>query len=215
MPTKKNTNWAKEVQPLLKHYGGRKYPLNYRNKYELLVMVILRAQDSIKHVNELTPALFKAYPSMGELAKAKASELHKFIGAVRNFANKTKWLMTVARIVGTDNKIPTALEDLNALPGIGRMSANIIIREFGGEPAGIIVDLHVLRVVPRLGITSVPDPKKMESRLMEEIPQKDWNEIGMSLSLLGQEICRPMEPKCPECLLNNICDFYSRQKDSK
>jgi endonuclease-3 len=215
MTTKKEINWASELQPLIKKYCGRKYPLNYHNNYELLVMVLLRAQDSIKHINQVTPALFKAFPSMGDLAQAKVSELNKLIGMVRNFANKTKWLLTVAKTVRSDANIPTTLEGLTALPGIGRMSANIIIREIGGKAEGIIVDLHALRVVPRLGIESVTDPKKVESRLMIEIPQKDWNEIGMSLSMLGQEICRPTNPMCPECLLNNICDFYAQEKKPK
>jgi len=215
MKTKKEINWAKELRPLIDKYGGRKYPLNYHSKYELLVMVLLSAQDSIKHINELTPPFFKANPSLETLSKARATELYKLIGKVRNFANKTKWLMLLAKTIGSEDEIPTSLERLTDIHGIGRRSAHIMIREFGGQPEGVIVDLHVLRVVPRLGLVSSNDPKKIESRLMEEFPQKDWSEIGMSLSLLGQEICRPTNPNCPECLLNGICEFYSQQKESK
>ena len=126
-------DWNKAFQPLLKKYKGKKHPLEYKNRYQLLVMVILSAQDSDKHINELAPALLKAFPSMKELAKAKANELYKFIGKVRNFANKTKWLMTLAKTVGSDDNIPATMEGLTALPGIGRKSANVIIRESGGD----------------------------------------------------------------------------------
>jgi endonuclease-3 len=205
-------DWNKAFQPLIKKYKGKKHPLDYKSRYQLLVMVILSAQDSDKHINELAPALLKAFPSMKELAKAKANELYKFIGKVRNFANKTKWLMTLANTVGTDDKIPTTMEGLTALPGIGRKSANVIIRESGGEAEGIIVDLHVLRVAPRLGVAAGTDPKKIETQLMEEVAREDWNDIGMALSFLGREICRPTNPSCEECVMNSVCAYYASTK---
>ena len=149
---------------------------------------------------------------MKELAKAKANELYKFIGNVRNFANKTKWLMTLAKTVGSDDKIPTTMEELTALPGIGKKSANVIIRESGGEAEGIIVDLHVLRVAPRLGVATGTDPKKIESRLMEEVARENWNDIGMDISFLGREICRPTNPNCEECVMNLACAYYASLK---
>ena len=202
-------NWADALQPLFKKYKGKKHPLEYKNRYQLLVMVILSAQDSDKHINELAPALFKAFPSMKELAKAKSGELYTFIGKVRNFANKTKWLMTLSKTVGSDDKIPTTMEGLTALPGIGRKSANVVIRESGGEAEGIIVDLHVLRVAPRIGVAIGTDPKKIENQLMEAIPRENWNDAGMAFSFLGREICRPTNPKCEECVMNTACAYYA------
>jgi endonuclease-3 len=202
-------NWAEALLPLFKRYKGKKHPLDYKNRFQLVVMVILSAQDSDRHINEIAPPLFKAFPSMNDLAKATPEALYKFIGKVRNFANKTKWLVTLASTVRTDAKIPTTLDGLTALPGIGRKSANVIIRESGGEAEGIIVDLHVLRVAPRLGIATGTDPKKIEQQLMQVIPKEYWNDAGMAFSFLGREICRPTDPKCDECILNKVCKYYA------
>ena len=202
-------NWGEALLPLFKRYKRKKHPLEYKNRYQLVVMVILSAQDSDRHINEIAPALFKAYPSMKELAKAKPDALYKFIGKVRNFANKTEWLMALAKAVGTDDKIPKTLDELTALSGIGRKSANVIIRESGGKAEGIIVDLHVLRVAPRLGIATGTDPKKIEKQLMETLPQKDWNDAGMAFSFLGRETCRPTDPHCDECVVNNVCAYFT------
>jgi len=100
------------------------------------------------------------------------------------------------------------MEELTALPGIGRKSANVIMRESDIPAEGVIVDLHVVRVAPRLGIASGTDPKKIEKQIMDEIPSNDWGEIGMAMSFLGREICRPTNPKCLECPMNTVCEYY-------
>src|SRR5687767_5356559 len=118
-------NWSKEIKPLLKKYKGKKHPLEYRNTYELLVMVVLSAQDSDAHINKIAPDFFKVYPDMKALAKADEASLFKLISKVRNFANKTKWLLNIASEIKTDKKIPQTMDELTALPGIGRKSANV------------------------------------------------------------------------------------------
>jgi len=201
-------NWPELLEPLLKQYKNKKHPLDYQNKYQLVVMVILSAQDSDKHINQLAPAFFEAYPSINQLAKATPEDLHRYINSVRNFGNKSGWLVKLAQTIGDDSKIPSNLTDLTKLSGIGRKSANVIIRETGGKAEGIIVDLHVVRVAPRLGIASGTDPVKIEKQLMEQIPQEKWNEVGMAISFLGREICRPTNPKCTECVMNVVCNYY-------
>ncbi len=203
----KAVNWPVALKPLLSKYKGKKHPLEYHNVYQLLVMVVLSAQDSDKHINELAPALFKAFPSMNVLAKANAEALVPFIGSVRNFRNKTNWLLQIAQTLKLDKNIPLTLDELVELPGIGRKSANVIMREAGVKAEGIIVDLHVLRVAPRLGIAKGTDPKKIEAQLMEIMPQKTWGEIGMALSFLGRETCRPTHPKHEECVVNKSCEY--------
>lgn len=207
-----SVNWQKELQPLLKKYKGKKHPLEYNTTYELMVMVVLSAQDSDRNINKLAPELFKAFPDMKALAKAEAAALFPFISKVRNFGNKTKWLIALAATIKQDKNIPTSLEDLTALPGIGRKSANVIMREMGVKAEGIIVDLHVVRVAPRLGMATGVDPKKIEKQLMDVIDPKDWGETGMALSFLGREICRPTNPKCPECVMNKVCAYYRALK---
>ena len=205
MPPK--IDWPEAIKPLIKKYKGQKHPLDYKNNYQLLVGVVLSAQDSDRHINQLGPELFKAFPNMEALSQATPEILFRFIGKVRNYGNKTKWLIDIAQKVKKDSNIPLTLDALTELPGIGRKSANVIMREAGAVPEGVIVDLHVVRVAPRLGIASGTDPKKIEKQIMEILPQKEWD-AGMAMSFLGREICRP-QPKCEICLMNKVCAFYN------
>jgi endonuclease-3 len=207
-------NWQKEIQPLLNKYKGKKHPLEYRNTYELLVMVVLSAQDSDAHINKIAPDFFNAFPDMKALAKADEDALFSLISKVRNFGNKAKWLLKLATEIKEDNNIPKTLDGLTALPGIGRKSANVIMRESGVQAEGIIVDLHVVRVAPRLGIASGTDPKKIEKQMMEVLDPKDWGEAGMAISFLGREICRPTNPKHAECVMRNVCAYFKELKPS-
>lgn len=205
-------NWLETFKPLFKMYGNRKHPLEHKNHYQLVVMVILSARDSDRHINSIAPALFERYPSMKELAKATPEDLYLFIGRVANFANKTQWLIALAQTVKEDKNIPHTLEELTALKGIGRKSANVIMSESGDEMEGVIVDLHVVRDAPRIGIATGTNPEKIEKQLMEKIPQKYWKQLGMSLTFLGREICRPTNPKCPECPVSAACEYFNSQK---
>lgn len=202
------TDWAVALKPLLAKYRGKPHPLEYKNLYQLVVMVVLSAQDSDKHINSLAPDFFKAYPNMKALAKATEDELFKLISKVRNFGNKTKWLMQLAQTVKEDKNIPITMDELTALPGIGRKSANVIMRGAGVKAEGVIVDLHVVRVAPRIGIASGTDPKKIEKQIMEVIPEKDWGEIGMAISFLGRETCRPTHPQHHDCVVAKHCAYF-------
>lgn len=209
------TNWNKEIKPLLKKYKGKKHPLEYNNTYELLIMVVLSAQDSDAHINKIAPDFFKVFPDMKALAKADEPTLFRLLSSVRNFGNKSKWLLKLASEIKTDKNIPSTMDELTALPGIGRKSANVIMREAGLKAEGIIVDLHVVRVAPRLGIATGSDPKKIEKQLMEVLEPKLWGEAGMAISFLGREICRPTNPKHAECVMKNVCAFHKTAKKLK
>ncbi len=202
------TSWQKKIQPLIEKYSGKQHPLEYKNTYQLLVMVVLSAQDSDRNINKLAPELFNAFPDMRSLSNASPETLYPFVQKIRNFRNKTKWLLEISSRIKDDKKIPKTLEELTELPGIGRKSANVIMREAGVKAEGIIVDLHVVRVAPRLGIASGTDPKKLEKQMMELLLPEQWGEAGMAISFLGREICRPSNPKCPECIMNKVCEFY-------
>ena len=205
-------NWAKAIKPLIKKYKGKKHPLEYKNIYQLLVMVVLSAQDSDKHINSLAPELFKAFPNMEALSNATPETLFPLVGKVRNFANKTKWLIKIAQQIKKDKNIPVTMEELVALTGIGRKSANVIMREAGEKAEGVMVDLHVVRVAQRLGIATSADPKKIEQQIMEVIPQSDWGETGMAISFLGRETCRPSHPEHEECVMSGVCEYYKQDK---
>ena len=203
-----NVDWVKAIQPLLKKYKGKKHPLDYKNTYQLVVMVILAAQDSDKHINQVSVDLFKAIPNMKALAKHSAETLIPYIKKIRNHRNKANWLVQIAQSIKADNKIPKNLESLTELPGIGRKSANVILRESGLPAEGIMVDLHTVRVAPRLGIVDTADPKKIEQQLMEILPQKYWD-AGMAMSFHGREICRP-KPLCELCFMRPVCEYYKQ-----
>jgi len=206
------TDWAEAIKPLIKKYKGKKHPLEYKNIYQLLVMVVLSAQDSDKHINSLVPELFKIFPDMESLSKATPEMLFKYVGKVRNFANKAKWLTVIADKIKEDKNIPVTMEGLTALNGIGRKSANVIMREAGEKAEGVMVDLHVVRVAQRLGIATSADPKKIEQQIMEVIPKEDWGETGMAISFLGREICRPSHPQHAECVMSSVCEYYKKNK---
>jgi endonuclease III len=204
-----NTNWTEAIKPLLAKYKGKQHPLEYKNVYQLVVMVVLSAQDSDRNINKIAPALFEAFPDMKALSKATIQTITPFISGVRNFANKAKWLVEIGQKVKADKNIPATLDELTELPGVGRKSANVILRESGKPAEGVIVDLHVVRVAPRLGIAAGADPKKIEKQIMDVLPQKQWD-AGMAMSFLGREICRP-QPKCEICLMRPVCEFYQSQ----
>lgn len=199
-------DWPVAMRPLLKKYKGKKHPLQYQNIYQLLVLVVLSAQSADEHINALAPVLFKAFPDMRSLAKAQATDLFPYVKGVRNFAHKANWLVGIAKEVGEDSEIPLSLDGLTALPGIGRKSANVILREAGRPAEGIIVDLHVVRVAGRLGIVVGDDAAKIEKQLMDKLPEKEWD-AGMAMSFLGREICHP-KPECERCLMRKVCKYY-------
>jgi endonuclease-3 len=205
MPSK--VDWPEAIKPLLKKYKNTKHPLNYENIYQLLVMVVLSAQDSDKNINNVAPGLFEAFPDMKALSWAKEETLFPLIRKVRNFANKARWLIEIAGTIKDNKNIPLTHESLVALKGIGSKSANVILREAGKPAEGVIVDLHVVRVAPRLGIAKGADPKKIEAQIKEILPKKEWD-AGMAMSFHGREICRP-KPECEICLMRNVCNYYN------
>jgi len=195
----KGVDWVEALKPLFRKYGDKKHPLEYANRYQLVVMVVLSAQSTDRRVNEIAGELFRVFPSISRMAGAAPEDLYPYVNSVVGFRKKAQWLVSIARAVATDDRIPVMMDELTALPGIGRKSANVIIRESGGLAEGIIVDLHVERVAQRLGMAAGSTQGKIEEQLMKDIPQEYWNEAGMSFSFLGREICRPTNPHCEEC----------------
>ena len=205
------SDWETKLKPILKEYKEKKHPLEYQNTYQLLVMVVLSAQDSDANINKISPALFAKFPTLKSLSKTDIETFIPYISKVRNYPTKAGWLMEIAKTIKNDEDIPLTMQELTALKGIGRKSANVIIRETGNPAEGIIADLHVIRVAPRIGIIKESkDGNKVEKDLMQVLPKSIWSEIGMAISFLGREICRP-KPKCEECLLADICHYYLTQ----
>lgn len=204
----KTPDWAEILKPLIAKYKGKKHPLDYQNTYQLLVMVILSAQDSDANINKIAPALFETYPNMESLAVSNVDALIPHISKVRNFGTKANWLIEIAQIIKENKNIPLTMEGLTALKGVGRKSANVIMRETKQPAEGIIADLHVIRVAPRIGIIpETKDGNKVEKLLMQALPKEIWGEVGMAISFLGRETCRPTNPKHSECVVSMDCEY--------
>lgn len=203
-----SNDWTEKLAPILTQYKGRKHPLDYHNLYQLMVMVVLSAQDSDANINKIAPELFAVFPNMESLSVSNVEALIPHISKVRNFGTKANWLIEIAQSIQKNENIPLTMNELIALKGIGRKSANVIMREANVPVEGIIADLHVIRVVPRIGL--IPESKdgiKAEKQLMQVLPKAIWGEIGMAISFLGREICRPSNPKCQECPIQNNCKY--------
>ena len=206
--SKNSIDWAEKLAPILKKYKNKKHPLDYHNLYQLLVMVILSARDTDAKINKIAPGLFEVYPNMESLSVSNAETLISHISKVRNFRTKAHWLIEIAQTIKKDENIPVTMDGLTALKGIGRKTANVIMQGANVPAEGIITDLHVIRVAPRIGL--IPESKdgiKVEKQLMQVLPKEVWGEIGLAFSFLGREICRPT-PKCGECPISRVCGYY-------
>lgn len=208
-------DWNEAIKPLLKKYKGKKHPLEYRNLYELVVMVVLSAQTTDKLVNDIASKLFEAFPTFESLGRADVDTLIPYISKITSFRKKGEWLIKIARLVKEEKNIPLMMEGLTDLSGIGRKSANVIMREAKVKAAGVIVDLHVLRVANRLGIAKGDEAKSVEQQIMKKVDEKYWDEIGMAISFLGREICRPTDPMHEKCVIKNVCSYYAKEMKRK
>jgi len=163
-----NDNWSEKLKPLIEKYKEKKHPLEYKNTYQLIIIVILSAQDSYANINKIAPALFKVYSNMESLAVSNVEALIPHISKIRNFGTKANWIIEIAQTIQSNENIPLTMEKLTALKVIGRKSANVIIRKTNNPAEGIIADLHVIRVAPRIGLCNeTKDGNKVEKLLMQ------------------------------------------------
>ena len=181
--------------------------LDHRNAFELLCATILSAQCTDARVNLVTPALFAKYPDAAALARARPADVEAIIRPTGFFRNKTKSLIGMAQAVVADHagRIPSSMEELRTLPGVGRKTANVILGNAYGINEGVTVDTHVGRVSRRLGLTKHDDPEKVEQDLMKLVPRDDWALFSHLLIFHGRRICVARKPKCGECALAGMC----------
>lgn len=184
---------AAEITRKLKTlYPDPHTPLHHGNPWELYVAVALSAQQTDVGVNKVTPVLFKKYKKLEDYKNASFEEFDTDIKSINFHKGKAKAILQAAQIV-TDKyqgKMPETMEELVALPFIGRKTANVILQEAFGKSEGIVVDTHVRRLTNLFGLTKNQDPVKIEKDLMEIVPQKDWREFGLGLIYYGREYCK-------------------------
>lgn len=180
--------------------------LNYYTPWQLLIATIMSAQCTDARVNEVTKTLFVKYPSVQAFAEADLGELETDIHSVGFFHNKAKNIIACCRKLLEDfgGEVPSDIESLTTLPGVGRKTANVIRSNVFNEPS-VVVDTHVLRISNRLGLVKTDDPVKAEFALMKEVDREYWSYINHWFIALGRTICKAPTPKCNECYLKDIC----------
>ena len=180
--------------------------LVHRNPFELLVATILSAQCTDVRVNATVPALFEKYPDAEALASCDLVELEELVHPTGFFHSKARNLQGMARQLLADHggEVPSRLEELVKLPGVGRKTANVI-RSVAFDLPGLPVDTHVGRLVRRLGITDEEDPVKVELALNPMIPQYERGDFSLRLILHGRRVCSSRKPACDDCVLNDYC----------
>jgi len=197
----------KIVSALRKEYPEAAVALEFATPLQLLISVILSAQCTDVRVNKVTPGLFKRYKSAKDFAEANPAELEEAIHSTGFFRNKAKNIIGCCRALVENHggKVPSSMEELIQLPGVGRKTANCILGGAFGVTSGIVVDTHVSRLAALLQLTKNSDPVKIETDLCEIVDQKEWIYIGNALILHGRNICIARRPNCPECVLSKYC----------
>ena len=180
--------------------------LDHRNAFELLAATILSAQCTDARVNMVTPALFARFPDAHSLAAAPPAELEEIIRSTGFYQSKAKNLIGMANglLDRFGGEVPTALDDLVTLPGVGRKTGNVVRSVAFGLP-GLPVDTHVLRLSKRLGLTELDDPVKVEAELGRFLPPARWGEFSLRVILHGRRVCDARKPACDACVLEPLC----------
>jgi endonuclease III len=199
---------APEVVARLKaEFPDARTELDWKNPLELLVATMLSAQTTDVQVNKVTQELFAKYRTAEDYAHADPEELEEDIRPTGFYRNKARSLRNMADALVEEHggEVPGTMQDLVALPGVGRKTANVVLGNAFGVDEGIVVDTHVRRVSGRLGLTDNNDPVKIEQDLMKVVPEEDWTVFSHLLILHGRRTCKARKPDCPNCALNDIC----------
>ncbi|TGL57996.1 endonuclease III [Leptospira ognonensis] len=192
-------------------FGEVNTPLTFQAPHELAIAVILSAQCTDERVNQVTPALFKAFPTLNDFAQAKISEIESLIFSTGFYHNKAKSIQGFAKMVLSDygGVIPNTMQEAVKLPGFGRKTANVVLNELYGVNEGFVVDTHVKRLTKRLGLTKQTDPVKIEREIMELVPPKYYRNLSLYLIFLGRSNCQARRTECSTCVLAKVCPSYS------
>ena len=202
---------TKEILALLDEQYGTEFIcyLNYETPWQLLIATMLSAQCTDARVNIITKDLFQKYTSVDAFANADLKELEQDIKPTGFYHNKAKNIISCMKDVRDkhNGEVPRTLEELTALAGVGRKTANVIRGNIYNEPS-VVVDTHVKRISRRLGLTKNEDPEKIEFDLMKELPKDHWILYNIQIITFGRSICTARSPKCEQCFLQKYCKEY-------
>ncbi len=195
------------IKRLSQRYPQVKTALNFNTPLDLLVATILSAQATDVNVNKVTEKIFKKYKTAEDYVKVSLEELQNDIKSINFYKNKAIFIKALAKslVENFHGQVPSTMEDLVKLPGVGRKTANIVLWNVFGKNEGIAVDTHVKRISKLLGLTENTDPNKIEQDLIKITPKEEWGNLTHLLIMLGREICNAKKPKHDTCPLNDIC----------
>ena len=203
------------IKRLLSKYSDKLHTmLEHKNEIELFVAVLLSPQNSDEQVNKVTKRLFSKYKSFSDYANADIKELEKDLSSLNFYRTKAKHLKESAYIIYKkyNGHVPSKMNDLIELPGVGRKVANVILNELYGINEGIAIDTHCIVVSNRLGFVRSKNPEKIEKELMKKIPKKYWGYVSNLFIALGRDTCRAKQKFCEKCVLNDICPSSTIRK---
>jgi endonuclease III len=194
---------------LTKNYPNVRCELDYNSTFQLLVATVLSAQCTDKRVNQTTPALFKKYPNSKKMAKADLNDIQRLVKSTGFFRAKAKNIKGLSNKIMEefDGDVPSNLDDLIALPGVGRKTANVVLGHAFDIP-GITVDTHFGRLSRRFGWSKQNDPVKVEFEVGELIPEKEWTNLSQRMIWHGRRVCHARKPACGACPLAKLCPSY-------
>ncbi len=200
------------LRALKEAYPDARPELNFSNPYETLVATMLSAQCTDRQVNKVTPAVFRDFPDARAMADATADELFPYVKSC-GFKSKAVNIVNACKIIAEKHggDVPGTMEELTALPGVGRKTANVVLSNAFRVPA-IAVDTHVFRVANRLGLANAKDVEKTEKQLMRAIPKKDWSDAHHWLIFHGRRVCHARKPACESCPIRELCKFHANDK---
>lgn len=205
--TQRKARARKIIARLKQEYPDATCALQHRDALELVVATILSAQCTDARVNMVTPHLFAKYRTAADYAAADPRVLEKEIQSTGFFRNKTKSIIGMAQalVERHGGEVPQTMEELTALPGVGRKTANVILGTWFRKNEGVVVDTHVHRLSRLLGLTRQDDPVRIEHELMEIVPRDDWTWFSHTLIQHGRAVCIARRPRCADCVLNRLC----------
>lgn len=200
------------VQKLALLYPDARPALKYGNNFELLIAVMLSAQCTDERVNKVTEVLFKKYPRPEDYLSLTVEELGREIFSCGLYKSKAEHILSTCRdlVEKFNGEVPTTLEELRTLAGVGRKTANVVYSVGCGGDA-IAVDTHVFRVSNRLGLASAKTPEQTEKQLMQQIEKNLWSKSHHYLIYHGRQVCKAQRPQCETCDLRDLCQFYAKR----
>jgi len=199
------------IEILKARYADALCALHYDKDYELMIAVRLSAQCTDARVNQITPALFAAYPTLEAMAGADIGHVEELVRSCGFYKHKARDIVLACQMLLKDygGKVPGTMEELLRLPGVGRKTANLLLGDLYGVPGSVVCDTHCIRICGRLGLSQGKEPEKVEQQLRAVLPPEESSNFCHRIVLFGRDCCTARSPKCGECPLTMFCKEYS------